>query len=234
MRGIIVGRRGAYVEPADSLVLADVHVGRGEASDVAFPVGERDDLRDRLAGLLDRFDPTEVIFAGDVLHAFDRATDRAKRGLRALTDACRAATACPVFVAGNHDGLLSSIVEGPVRDAYPLGNGTIVCHGHAEPDLDADADADRYVIGHEHPTIVVEGDRHPCFLSGKGVYRGGDLLVLPAFTRLAAGVEVNGMAAADFDSPLIGDADALRPVVRDPAADETYEFPPLGEFRRLL
>jgi metallophosphoesterase superfamily enzyme len=272
VRDVILGRRAAYVASADALVVADAHLGRGEASAVAFPVGGPDDLRDRLAALLDRFGPGEVVFAGDVLHTFDRATDRAQRGLRALTDACRAAAARPVFVAGNHDGLLPSVVEAPVHDAYPLGDGTVVCHGHAAPDAsaaagrdrdqdrnrnrdrdrngdrdrDRDRDSDsnrnadpdpgpeRYVIGHEHPTIAVEGDRHPCFLHGEGCYRGGDLLVLPTFTRLAAGVEVNGMATADFDSPLVGDADALCPIVHDPATEETFEFPPLGEFRRLL
>jgi hypothetical protein len=58
--------------------------------------------------------------------------------------------------------------------------------------------------------------------------------MLPAFNRLAAGAEVNGMAARDFQSPLVRDADALRPVVWDPDADEALSFPPLGEFRRLL
>jgi metallophosphoesterase superfamily enzyme len=58
--------------------------------------------------------------------------------------------------------------------------------------------------------------------------------MLPSFTRLAAGVEVNGMRAADFQSPLVRNADAFRPVVRDEDADETLRFPPLGQFRRLL
>jgi hypothetical protein len=58
--------------------------------------------------------------------------------------------------------------------------------------------------------------------------------MLPAFSRLPAGVAVNEMYAADFQSPLVEGTDGLRPVVRDEAADRTHEFPPLDEFRRLL
>jgi metallophosphoesterase superfamily enzyme len=102
------------------------------------------------------------------------------------------------------------------------------------------------VIGHVHPTIGIEGDRRPCFLRGEGTYRGADLLVLPAFTRLAPGVAVNDMRTGAFDSPLVTDADRLAPVVVDPgggddgvdagegSAGEPLRFPPLGEFRGLL
>jgi hypothetical protein len=125
-----------------------------------------------------------------------------------------------------------------VHDAYPLdgtddGDGPVVVrHGHeAPPD---DEPASTYVIGHDHPVITIEGRRRPCFLHAAGAYRGADVLMCPAFTRLAAGAEVNGMYARDFQSPLVTNSDDLRPIVHDPDADETLTFPPLGEFRRML
>jgi len=90
------------------------------------------------------------------------------------------------------------------------------------------------VIGHVHPTIEIEGDRRPCSLHGEGVYRDADIIVLPAFTRLAPGVAVNGMGTDAFNSPLVTDADRLRPVVTDPDGGEPLRFPPLGAFRELL
>jgi hypothetical protein len=96
------------------------------------------------------------------------------------------------------------------------------------------ADADLYLVGHDHPAISIEGRKRPCFLYGPDSYRGGDVLMLPAFSRLAAGATVNGMRTSDFQSPLVTDADALRPVVYDPDREEALSFPPLGEFRRLL
>ncbi|MFO8114608.1 MAG: metallophosphoesterase [Halorubrum sp.] len=268
MTAVAFGERAAYLARHDALVIADLHVGRGEASAVSLPLGEREDLVDRLAGLAARFDPATVVVAGDVVHTFDRVSDRSLGTLAALRDVCEAAGAELELVAGNHDTALASAWEGPVHGEYALDAAdidnaefrTIVCHGHEAPETAAD----RYVIGHVHPTIEIEGDRRPCFLRGEGVYRGADLLMLPAFTRLAPGVAVNDMRTGAFDSPLVTDADRLSPVVYDPGAGDASDggnasdtgdasdagdrsdtggtsdagaalrFPPLGEFRGLL
>jgi hypothetical protein len=220
--------RACYLPDADALVLADLHVGRAEASAVSLPLGERADLHDRLVDLCNRFSPATVVFAGDVLHTFSTATNHARETLDTLAAACRDRGARVVPVAGNHDTMLGEVWDGEVCETYRLSDGTLVCHGHAKPD----AAAPRYVVGHDHPAIEIEGQRHPCLLYGEGAYRDGDLFVLPAFSPLAAGAVVNGMAASDFDSPLVRRVDALRPAVEE--GDDVLVFPPLGEFRRLL
>jgi hypothetical protein len=225
---VVFSDRACYLPDADALVLADLHVGRAEASAVDLPLGERTDIHDRLVALVDDFAPATVVLAGDVLHTFSRASDRARETLDALAEACRSRGAAVVPVAGNHDTMLGEVWDGRVPDAHRLADDTLVCHGHAEPA----AEAPRYLVGHDHPAIEIEGQRHPCLLYGEGVYRGGDLFVLPAFSPLAAGAVVNGMAAGDFDSPLVRRADALRPVVEE--GDDALVFPPLGAFRRLL
>ncbi|RLM72597.1 metallophosphoesterase [Halorubrum sp. Atlit-26R] len=234
--------RAVYLSDADALVVADLHAGRGEASAVSLPLGERADLVDRLGALLDRFDPGTVVVAGDAAHTFDRVTDRALGTLNALRDRCEASGAALELAAGNHDAALANAWDGPVREELVLNEGdgsdddaagrprTVVCHGHEAPSTAAD----RYVIGHVHPTIEIEGDRRPCVLRGEGTYRGADLLVLPAFTRLAAGVPVNDAATAGLDTPLVTDAAALAPTVYDPDRGEPLRFPPLGAFDRLL
>ena len=92
----------------------------------------------------------------------------------------------------------------------------------------------RYVVGHDHPAIEIEGKRHPCLLFGPATFRGADVLVLPAFNRLAPGTTDNGMSRRDFQTPLVTDVDALRPVVWDADREESLSFPPLGEFRQML
>jgi hypothetical protein len=220
-RGVLVG---------ETLVVADLHVGRDAASEVELSLGEREDLLDRLDALLERFSPAEVVFAGDLLHSFSTVPDDVPGTVAALERRVREAGARPVVTPGNHDTMLDSVWDGPTDAEHRLDDGTVVCHGHAVPETDAP----RYVVGHDHPKMTVEGDDWPCHLHGEGVYRGADVLVCPAFTRLASGVSVNGGHGRAFDSPLVGDVDRFRPVVRDEAADETRTFPPLGEFRRLL
>jgi putative SbcD/Mre11-related phosphoesterase len=229
------GRRAAFTDRAlylagpDALVVADLHVGRGEASNVAFPLGEAAALRDRLAALVDRFGPATVVLAGDVLHSFSGASDRDREALDDLAAVCRERGASVVPVAGNHDTALAAAWDGDVCEECRLG-GVVACHGHAEPAAEAAA----YVVGHDHPAVEIEGRRRPCLLYGEGVYRGADLYVLPAFTPLAGGAVVNGMCAGDFDSPLVRRAGALRPVVADPDGGDALLFPPLDEFRELL
>jgi hypothetical protein len=247
--------RAVYLPAEETLVVADLHVGRDASSAVELPLGERADLTDRLAALLAEFSPAEVVVAGDLLHAFDRIPEGVAETVAALGETVTDAGAELVVVRGNHDSMLDSVhdsvrdsVRGelgaggdaaatsgddrasvPTPEEYRVGE-TIVAHGHAAPD----ESADRYVVGHDHPAIEIEGARRPCLLYGPEAYRGGDVVMVPAFNRLAPGVAVDEMSARDFQSPLVRDADALRPVVWDSDSDEVLSFPPLGEFRRML
>lgn len=249
--GLAYRARGLYLEAADALVVADLHVGRDRTSNVELPMGERGDLTDRLGVLVETFDPAEVVLAGDVLHSFSSVPDGVETTLSALRGVAGRADADLVAVRGNHDGLLASLFD-PVHDAYRLADGTLVVHGHERPP----APAPRYVTGHDHPTLEIDGQRRPVCLYGEGVLAsdrvdesgatvGGadwdgdaagaaDVAVLPAFSRLAAGVVCNGASARDLQSPFVVSLDRFRPAVYDPDGEETLWFPPLGEFRRLL
>lgn len=222
--------RAAYLPAADALVCADLHFGRDEQSNVAFPLGELERIPERIGGLLDRFEPAEVVLAGDVLHAFDSVPEGAREALADVRERVADAGADLVPVEGNHDAMLESVLdEAPPRE-HRLDDGTVVCHGDEAPTLDAD----RYVVGHTHPAIVIEGDRRPCYLRGPAADRDATVLVLPAFNEIARGSVVNGARGADLATPLIDDLDGFRPAVRDPDADETLWFPPLGQFRDML
>lgn len=263
--------RAVYLPAVETLVLADLHLGRDATSEVSLPLGERADVTERLRALLERCSPATVVFAGDVLHSFSGVPGDAAETFDALVRAVSNAGAEAVVTPGNHDAMLEGIWRGRTvpehridvgtatdgtRDGTdgdppgePEGDGSdekpeggpgdseartpdrvLVCHGHRVPE----GSADLYVVGHDHPAIEIEGRRRPCYLYGSGVYREADVLMVPAFNRLTAGVTVNGMRARDFQSPLVADADAFRPVVRDEESDETLWFPPLGEFRSLL
>jgi hypothetical protein len=233
----------------DTLVCADLHVGKARASNVEAPLGERDHLLDRLGTLLDRYDPAEVVVAGDFLHSFDRVPSDVRETVTALERRVRDAGAGLVVTPGNHDSMLDTVWQGPTEAEFVLAGvpavvdgvestagsdadgRTVVCHGHAEPE----ADADCYVVGHDHPAITIEGQKWHCYLYAPDAYRGAAVLVLPAFTHLAGGVSINRRrGTADLTSPLIADLDRFQPIVRDEEADETRAFPPLGEFRDLL
>jgi hypothetical protein len=217
----------------ETLVLADLHLGKGAASSVEFPLGASEDVVERVGALLDHFDPEAVVLAGDILHAFDYVPDAASDAFAALVDAVREDCARLVVLEGNHDAMLDSLWDGDLHDSYRIDGDTetVVCHGHERPD----ADADRYVMGHDHPAIVIEGQKRHCYLVGSAVYRGADLVVCPAFNRLVEGVTVNGrIGEAGERSPLLRDIGRMRPVVYDGEAGESLEFPSLDRFERML
>jgi putative SbcD/Mre11-related phosphoesterase len=222
--------RAIHLPESDTLVLADLHLGRGASAEIELPLSDGD-VPPRLAALCDRFSPTTVVLAGDVLHAFSHVPAAAREAFREVEAAVEDAGARLVVTRGNHDTMLDGVWDGPTTSEYRAGE-TVVCHGHEPPECEAE----RYIVGHDHPKITVEGDDWPCYLLGEGVYRGADVIVLPAFTRLASGVSVNGGHGRGplERSPLITDIDRFRPAVHDEDADETLEFPPLGSFRELL
>jgi len=232
--------RAAFLPGASTLVVADPHVGRGAATNAGLLLNERRDLLNRLAAAMDATAPETVVFAGDLCHRFGAPSDRSAGTVRALAGAVRARGARPVAVAGNHDGGLPEVWPGPVHDAVRLDDGTLVCHGHEEPD----EEGDRYVCGHLHPAIEIEGRKRDCFLYDPVGYRGRPTLTLPAFSTFAAGLRIERRNAVD--SPLVPDIDAVRPGVvagegsrssGTASADdgpETLWFPPLADLRPHL
>lgn len=228
--GLATGERAVLVPGADAVVIADVHLGRDAASRVEAPLGGGRDAIDRLEELLAETDPAEVVIGGDLLHSFSSIPRGVEDDLVAFIEAIEDAGASPVVVGGNHDAMLASVYGGEIHDEYRLADGeTVVIHGHDAPETPAK----RYVVGHDHPALSIDGRKRPCFLYGPDSHDDADVLMLPAFTRLAPGATVNGMRGGDFQSPLVADAGGWHPGVRD-GEGETLWFPPLSEFRRLL
>lgn len=216
--------RAAYFPAEETLVLADVHLGKDRASSVEFPLGEREDVLERIGALLTEFEPREVVVAGDLLHSFDHLSYGVEESLRAFENRVVEAGARLVVTRGNHDTMLDSLLDGTVS-THRVGE-VLACHGHERA-----GSAEGYVLGHVHPAITIEGTKRPCYLLGPAA-GGGRALVLPAFTRLAAGVDVSRAEA--LRSPLLGPPGSFRPVVRDEDGDESLEFPPLSELRAYL
>lgn len=242
--------RALFVPATDTLVLSDLHLGRDATANVELPLGESGRLQDRIETLLDTFRPATVVFAGDLLHAFDTLPSGVTAQFRAIEDAVVDAGAEPVFVRGNHDTLLDTLTGDELQDGYWVTDEMYVCHGHEQPSVDAS----RYVIGHEHPALTVAGKRRPCYLVGPQTdtnrnaardshtkpgtagtsTRDQDMVVLPAFNRLAPGVDLSGVRTVNLQSPVIGRLEAYRPGVVDEEAGDILWFPPLGQLRGHL
>jgi DNA ligase-associated metallophosphoesterase len=148
----------------DSLIFGDVHLGRAEslqAEGVAIPgeAGASDFAR--IADLIQRHHPREILILGDLIHQRTSWTDQLKRGLWVLLEAhpeCRWK-----LLIGNHDrGSLTHLREFRIEfyendlEIRPF----VFAHGHHP--------SERFRIeGHAHPSVTLRNGpltmRFPCF-----------------------------------------------------------------------
>ena len=225
------GARAAYLPDTETAVVSDLHVGfanaaRREGTGVPFDEGMV--LEKAVRDVLTRFEPSTLIFNGDVQHSFGGIGD-ARDTVNRLRRVAESYDAKPVFVAGNHDTDLDAVVG--TCDWYEEGD-VVFTHGHTIP-LDM-PDASLYVVGHDHPTVEIEMQKEPCFLYGPFDYDGrdADVLMTPALNPLCEGVVVNEMRASDFLSPFVRRFEDFRVAVE--TEDEVLRFPPIKEFKRML
>ncbi len=225
LTGVTVDDRAVLIDK--TLVIADLHIGKAATSGVQLPVGGGDQMVKRLETLCQRYTPERVVIAGDLLHSFDTIPRLAEETIARLEASAAAVGADLIVTPGNHDTLIETLWSGKLLPEYQTGD-TVIAHGHVEPETQAD----RYVIGHDHPTLAVEGTRHPCLLVGDSVYNRADVIVLPSFNDLVRGVEVTELSATEFLSPMLTSVTELRPVVYDTEAAEPLTFPAIGQLRR--
>jgi DNA ligase-associated metallophosphoesterase len=176
---VLDGDRALYWPAHRTLVVGDVHLGKGQVlreAGIALPTGSSERDLARLAALVARHAATRLLVLGDLVHG--RTSNAA--GWRAAFAAWRAAHPglCVELVAGNHDrheralGALvdtvhATCVEAPYVFAHEPG-----------------ADARGYVLaGHLHPGVVLR-ERHGPALRLPAFWFGAAHGVLPAFGSL--------------------------------------------------
>ena len=225
------GARAAYLPDTETTVVSDLHVGFADAArreGTGVPFDEGMVLEKAVRNVLTRFEPSTLVFNGDVQHSFGGIGD-ARDTVNRLRRVAESYDAKPVFVAGNHDTDLDAVVE--TCDWHEEGDA-VFTHGHTIP-LDM-PDASLYVVGHDHPTVEIEMQKQACFLYGPFDYDGrdADVLMTPALNPLCEGVVVNEMRASDFLSPFVRRFEEFRVAVE--TEDEVLRFPPIKEFKRML
>lgn len=180
---------GAAVHLASTTaVVADVHLGyewaRGRGGDCV-PAHSLRETQARLGRLLGRF-PTisRLVVAGDLVESRQPCL-RTDRDVAELAGWLTGRGMTLIALAGNHDPPRQPPLPASIDVA-----GWTIAHG------DRRIRATRRVIGHHHPTLRAQGVNAPCFLVGS------DLIVLPAFSRNAAGVHLAALDRTLFNSPM--------------------------------
>lgn len=219
--------RAVFLPKSKSLVIADLHLGRGIDDAISYPIDSFQDDTERLTALLDTYSPDEVVIAGDIVHAFSGIPQSVEEQLSELERIIQETGADLTYVRGNHDTVLDALTEIPLTSTYQPGSEKIlITHGHELPD----SPADTYIVGHVHPAITIEGRKYPCFLKGPTPDETGTVLILPSFSKLTVGTTMNSPTQRTIDSPIVSDLGAFSPIVYTPDTEEVFQFPPLSVF----
>ena len=203
LTGVHVTRDYALWLPRErALAISDLHLGYEGAmqeAGVAIPRRQKGVMLERLGRLLDRYAPDKVIVDGDFKHEFSRNLEEEWKDVQDVLDFLYKRTV-PVLVRGNHDNYLMQILSKKGLDLHrkiELGGFTFV-HGHDDPGVSGPL-----VLGHEHPAVKLRDELGATFSLPAFVVEP-DLILLPAFSPLALGVDVTEQPKM---SPLLRDRD---------------------------
>lgn len=167
------------------LVVADLHWGYAashRARGNLLPAWGDDELEQRLRALVADYEPAEMLWLGDIVHAAEGAA-RAEEFLRT--------SRVPItLLAGNHDRRWSGVT------ARSLSRGRYFFH-HGDQALAPATPATRVfpapfleIVGHHHPAVSW-GDAAGSRMKLPALVAGERRLILPAFSPWAAGAAWN-------------------------------------------
>jgi DNA ligase-associated metallophosphoesterase len=182
------GEAALYWPSQRLLVVADLHLGReGILRDagLGMPEGASETDLQRLRLLLELYRPERLVIAGDLLHAA-AAAGRNGHWLARLLQLTQKSDCELIWLLGNHDRPARQQIPSGVRieDGLVVGQ-VLLCH---EPTDAPDQSKLASICGHLHPVLRwrdrFERLRLPAFLVDP------ELLILPAFSSLAGGLEM--------------------------------------------
>ncbi len=170
-----------------TLIVADLHLEKGSSfarRGIMLPPYDTGATLEKLAAVMDAFDPARVICLGDSFHDPD-GSDRLPAPYRAMLTTLQLGREW-IWITGNHDPVAPLRLCGETMDEVRLGPLTF---RHEPRETIGDDYVGGEVCGHLHPAARVRRFgrtiRRPCFVTD------GTRVVLPAFGALTGGLNVS-------------------------------------------
>ncbi len=179
--------RAVYWPARERLLLADLHLGKGDvfrAAGIPVPTGGTALDLTRLDALLRITEAKQLWILGDFLHG--RRSLAAEQEWRELLAAHPAVSTS--VICGNHDRALDPVALAVTMMPEDVDDGPFRFRHHPRPR--GDTGAHHVVCGHTHPVVRLPGlpGRFPAFALNPGE------LVLPAFSRFTGGLLIEDAA----------------------------------------
>ncbi len=201
-----------YRPSLDLLIVSDLHLGLEGTmtSDGNYvPKHQLDDILGDIEELKVETNASRILVNGDLKNEFKTSRYSESQEIKKLIDFLREGFDEIILIKGNHDTFIESTVEekGLELKEFYQEEGILFTHGHIGLDeLDA-KDYETVVIGHEHPALALTDDigmkeKVDCFLFGQ-TSQGKDIVVLPAFSSISNGTNINETPQSQLLSPIL-------------------------------
>ncbi|MDH7509360.1 MAG: metallophosphoesterase [Methanomassiliicoccales archaeon] len=207
MPGVLIANDLCLVHESEGLVaIADLHIGMESALEkegILIPRMQTTTMKNSLIKIIDKYSPNRILVVGDLKHEFSKNLEQEWNEVRSVLSLLREHSNV-TLIKGNHDNYLKTIASKmgiEVLDSFSTSNMTFA-HGHI------DIDRRPLVMGHEHPSVKILDSvgaviKLPCFV----FLRKEKVIVLPAFSPLAIGVDIARAMPYDCLSPILQKAD---------------------------
>ncbi|MBW2970754.1 metallophosphoesterase [Candidatus Woesearchaeota archaeon] len=223
---------GLFIEPFQTLVIADIHIGFEEAINrqgILVPRLQFKDTVQKLEKLLIKTKPEKVVINGDLKHEFGKISEQEWRETLKILDLISKHGKEITLIKGNHDTILGPIAqkrEVEIAEYLILGS-ILIIHGDKIPENVDLKKTKTIIIGHEHPAITIREqsrqETFKCFLLGK--WKKLNLIVQPSFNLVTQGTDI---LKEQLLSPFLTNISNFEIIV---VADKLYKF---GKVKRLL
>lgn len=187
----LLPERALHVPALSTLLLADLHLGKGDAfrrAGIALPAGGTAQDLARLSALIERHRPEQVIVLGDLIHGPLPADAHWRMQWREFLD--RHAGLRFAAVLGNHDRALRGAGDFEGLSLLPEGSACGPLRLHHEPPEAAPAERSStarspVLCGHLHPVLRLRQPGLPPRLPA--FWLRDECLMLPAFSAFTGG-----------------------------------------------
>lgn len=191
---IFDGRKVAFLPQSQALLIADMHFEKGsylrEFGRSALPAYDTRETIERLAAIVEDYQPKKIIALGDSFHdprANERLDPQSANALNGLSQG----GAEWIWILGNHDPDIPEAVFGVREDHVDIDGFLLTHHPHR-------VDANRVnICGHYHPKAKVKSRNGsvsaPCFAVSD------HCIIMPSFGTFTGGLFVSH---ADFQKAL--------------------------------
>lgn len=202
-----LGKKPALYHPElDLVVISDIHLGlEGSMTSKGsyIPKFQLEDMKEEIKEAREETGAERILVNGDLKNEFSTSYTE-KQEIEEFLEFLSGRFDEVILIRGNHDTILDNTAEKhglELREKYRE-DGYLFFHGHEE----VDEDFETLIIGHEHPALSLTDDvgvkeKIPCLLYGE--VPGGKIVVMPAYSKIANGSDINVMPRQQLLSPIL-------------------------------